>query len=937
MSSKDDLESDQDLEDDQDAPRAAPQPYKYTRLPSNSIRLLELLPSPEDDIYSTLKTVSLDDAPRFDALSYSWANPITIREAPIPKGEAGLKEMQRLSYVSFPPTGHGSGTISIDPRNLAFVLKHNALPYMDREHGRGRSRTIYCDGMTMPVTNTLLEALIQLRRIIMSKKDAEKSGMVYLETLPVPRSKYIWIDAVCINQDDIDERNAQVPLMNQIYASAQYVFAWIGEYDTLAEAGFVAVQEMARKYRDEAKTFTITEIWKSLDAVLDRDEVYALVCLLSRLWFRRAWVVQEAVYARRLYIWAGFCFLDWWHLLPAIWLLETERTLDWAVNVTTSLIRREPFSSQGKKLRQITAKYSGEILEPAVEDGEIRDYVKGAVSFVEGVVDVKKRLGFQTFRPYWSDKDVVQTDLPEEQTAPRSASVSDSYLQALRSEITHLSEPFHDGPEPFLDRTEATGARINPAFINHDFIAEEPKPPVPVSLFSLITRFRGVGASDPRDKVFAFLHLATEEPDLKANYRATAQFVFMRTAQLILKSDDLSLLSHVQDPSETKVAGLPSWVPDFSVSLRRTPFVVNQKECPYNASGSTFQVIIYLTAEDPKSLVRTEILGLSGYKLDVVADVIEERGCYFSRVGQLASRTPKIYPKRMDGDYMLKAKLFYRVRSPETELSADDETIIQDPSQVPRVEALWRTLVADFSVFEFPARGEVGYAFADWVTAHIHHSLHLEEHYTIAAATNPSHTELRARIFNQRRKRVVWKVLAAGEQGEYQCSDCFTFYSSLARYAGPWQDYEKQGYTPRMHAWRYLPDEKRLAALQDCSYGKSHNDTKSAGMIGGKECPAFQPAERIRKELFEARMQEVKAGRRLFRTETGLLGMGPKSTAAGDEVWVIPGAKVPFVLRPFDGGRAPKRYSLVGEAYVHGYMNGEVLREGRERENFGLV
>jgi hypothetical protein len=44
------------------------------------------------------------------------------------------------------------------------------------------------------------------------------------------------------------------------------------------------------------------------------------------------------------------------------------------------------------------------------------------------------------------------------------------------------------------------------------------------------------------------------------------------------------------------------------------------------------------------------------------------------------------------------------------------------------------------------------------------------------------------------------------------------------------------------------------------------------------------------------------------------------STDIGDEVWVLGGAATPYVLRPIGGGR----YRLVGDAYVHGIMHGEV-------------
>ena len=62
---------------------------------------------------------------------------------------------------------------------------------------------------------------------------------------------------------------------------------------------------------------------------------------------------------------------------------------------------------------------------------------------------------------------------------------------------------------------------------------------------------------------------------------------------------------------------------------------------------------------------------------------------------------------------------------------------------------------------------------------------------------------------------------------------------------------------------------------------------------------------------------------RLFRTESGLVGKGPQTVVAGDEVWVFPGGSVPFLLRCLRRGK----YSLVGHAYVHGIMHGELVDE----------
>ncbi|KAF2865420.1 heterokaryon incompatibility protein-domain-containing protein, partial [Massariosphaeria phaeospora] len=39
---------------------------------------------------------------------------------------------------------------------------------------------------------------------------------------------YWWIDAICINQADTDEKNTQVPRMDAIYSSASHVWVWLG-------------------------------------------------------------------------------------------------------------------------------------------------------------------------------------------------------------------------------------------------------------------------------------------------------------------------------------------------------------------------------------------------------------------------------------------------------------------------------------------------------------------------------------------------------------------------------------------------------------------------------------------------------------------------------------------------------------------------------------
>ncbi|KIW36119.1 uncharacterized protein PV06_11594 [Exophiala oligosperma] len=73
-------------------------------------------------------------------------------------------------------------------------------------------------------------------------------------------------------------------------------------------------------------------------------------------------------------------------------------------------------------------------------------------------------------------------------------------------------------------------------------------------------------------------------------------------------------------------------------------------------------------------------------------------------------------------------------------------------------------------------------------------------------------------------------------------------------------------------------------------------------------------------------VQEMTSCRCLYRTVEGDLGLGPLSMRPGDRVWILRGARVPFVLRPAtDVDKA--HYHLLGETYVHGVMRGELLAQ----------
>ena len=72
------------------------------------------------------------------------------------------------------------------------------------------------------------------------------------------------------------------------------------------------------------------------------------------------------------------------------------------------------------------------------------------------------------------------------------------------------------------------------------------------------------------------------------------------------------------------------------------------------------------------------------------------------------------------------------------------------------------------------------------------------------------------------------------------------------------------------------------------------------------------------------------ARRKCFVSDAGHVGLGPVGMQLGDAVVVPLGATVPVVLRP--GAADTEPWTYVGEAYCHGFMDGEGLEEGKGLE-----
>jgi hypothetical protein len=77
-------------------------------------------------------------------------------------------------------------------------------------------------------------------------------------------------------------------------------------------------------------------------------------------------------------------------------------------------------------------------------------------------------------------------------------------------------------------------------------------------------------------------------------------------------------------------------------------------------------------------------------------------------------------------------------------------------------------------------------------------------------------------------------------------------------------------------------------------------------------------------------------GRRLFSTSSGRFGFGHESLQEADRVCIFNGSRTAHILRPVPGTGASE-YTLIGEAYVSGMMDGEIETLGLEPQEITLV
>lgn len=115
----------------------------------------------------------------------------------------------------------------------------------------------------------------------------------------------VWVDAICIDQQNFAERTQQVQLMTKIYSKAESVAVWLGpEADgSRAAAGFL--EDVCHRSESPHR---VTKLLGSKDR---EAGLAAAVSLFERDYWKRLWVVQEVFNARDIVVYCGSTRLPW--------------------------------------------------------------------------------------------------------------------------------------------------------------------------------------------------------------------------------------------------------------------------------------------------------------------------------------------------------------------------------------------------------------------------------------------------------------------------------------------------------------------------------------------------------------------------------------------------------------------------------------------------
>jgi len=138
-----------------------------------------------------------------------------------------------------------------------------------------------------------------------------ESALRQLRLREQPRN--LWVDAICIHQNDSAEKNSQIPKMAEIYSEATNVCVWLGVEENNSDKALKFIGRVLNL--DEIDQLVINERLV--------EEWNAFSKLIRRPWFNRRWIVQEVTMAKRATMHCGEGTVSWMNFKDAVALFSS--------------------------------------------------------------------------------------------------------------------------------------------------------------------------------------------------------------------------------------------------------------------------------------------------------------------------------------------------------------------------------------------------------------------------------------------------------------------------------------------------------------------------------------------------------------------------------------------------------------------------------------
>ena len=155
-----------------------------------------------------------------------------------------------------------------------------------------------------------------------------KDALLHLRQKSVTRM--FWIDAICINQENVLERNKHIPRMRDVYAQASCVEVWLGKANDIDYHALTLVQQVGRIICDP-------EVFLSMGGMIEHKEHFNMIFenatpelvktlneIYQKPWWSRVWVVQELSVAdqEKARVTYGNASVSWLDILITAYAIE---------------------------------------------------------------------------------------------------------------------------------------------------------------------------------------------------------------------------------------------------------------------------------------------------------------------------------------------------------------------------------------------------------------------------------------------------------------------------------------------------------------------------------------------------------------------------------------------------------------------------------------